>query len=215
MGEITLHFCTLLYKRIQNDIELGEMSVATFKVNKICKNCNRLFEAQKVTTKFCSHKCSKQNYKLRAKLAKKGEAEKEIHSNIEFKPKVNAVNLELVRQKDFLTVREIAALFGCSKPTVYKLINSGKLKATNILEKKTLILRSDIDRMFDHPEEPATKILSYELSDCYNILDVQKKYNVSYNGLNAIIKRNNIPKQKNGIYTYVPKSIIDKIFINQ
>jgi excisionase family DNA binding protein len=189
------------------------MSVATFRINKICKHCSNLFVAQKVTTKFCSHRCGQLNYKLRAKLEKKGEAEKETKNLIDLKLRVNAVSLEIIRQKDFLTVREIAVLIGCSKQTVYKLIHSGKIKATNISEKKTLILRSDIDRMFDYPEEESFQdVLTYQLEDCYNIIDVQKKYNVSYNGLNAIIKRNNIPKQKKGIYTYVPKTIIEKVF---
>lgn len=188
------------------------MSVATFRINKICQHCSKLFEAQKVTTKFCTTRCAQLNYKLRAKLKRKGETEKETKANVDIRLRVNSVSLEIIRQKDFLTVREIAVLIGCSKQTVYKLINSGRIKATNISEKKTLILRSDIDRMFDHPEEMIPQIQSYELSDCYNILDVQKKYNVSYNGLNAIIKRNNIPKLKKGIYTYIPKVIIDKVF---
>lgn len=51
--------------------------------------------------------------------------------------------------KDFLTVREVAILINCSRRNVYKLINSGKLKATNLLIKKTIVKRTDIDKLFN------------------------------------------------------------------
>ncbi|MBK7097041.1 MAG: helix-turn-helix domain-containing protein [Sphingobacteriales bacterium] len=55
----------------------------------------------------------------------------------------------MIKDKEFLTVKEVATLFGCSRPTIYKLIKTGKLKAKNIGEKQTYIRRSDIDKLFD------------------------------------------------------------------
>lgn len=46
--------------------------------------------------------------------------------------------IEELKAKEFLIVSDVSKLVGCSRQNVYKLINTGKLKATNILEKKTI-----------------------------------------------------------------------------
>lgn len=108
-----------------------------------------MFEAQKVTTLFCSHKCNSANYKLRKKLEKISEVGKEITQPQPFKPKVSALSRAMLQDKDFLSVKEISVLLGCSRQTVYTLINTGKIQATNLNKKKTLIKRSNIDKLFN------------------------------------------------------------------
>jgi len=54
-----------------------------------------------------------------------------------------------LKAKEFLSVRDVSQLIGCSRQTVYNLINSGQLKATNILKKKTIIRRYDIDLLIN------------------------------------------------------------------
>jgi len=124
------------------------MSSSTFRINKVCQHCGTVFEAQKISTRFCSHQCSQRNYKLRAKLDKKGLAEVQLSTNIFIKPKVNAVNLELIKQKEYLSVTEIATLLNCSRQTVYNIIKVGNIKAVNLLKKKTTIKRSELDKLF-------------------------------------------------------------------
>jgi hypothetical protein len=41
--------------------------------------------------------------------------------------------------------------------------------------------------------------------------EIQSKFNISDSALNNIIKRNNLPKIRKGRYTYVKKTLIDKI----
>lgn len=48
------------------------MSSSVFRILKTCEHCGNLFEAQKTTTRFCSHKCNSANYK------RKNEAEMPI-----------------------------------------------------------------------------------------------------------------------------------------
>ncbi|MFV0606569.1 MAG: helix-turn-helix domain-containing protein [Niabella sp.] len=124
------------------------MSASIFKIIKACEHCGNLFEAQKTTTRFCTHKCNSANYKLRARLAKKKEAEQPVVNVQNFRPKTTALNIEQIRHKEFLSVREVATLFHCTPKTVYSLIKSNRLKAVNIGIKKTLIKRTEIDKLF-------------------------------------------------------------------
>jgi excisionase family DNA binding protein len=120
------------------------MSASTFKILKQCRHCGNMFEAQKVSTAYCSHRCNSAHYKLKKKVEKKDKIEAPI-----FRPRITALNISTIKEKDFLTVREVALLFGCSKQTIYSLINSGRLRATNLNIKKTLVRRSVIDKLFD------------------------------------------------------------------
>lgn len=125
------------------------MSASTFKILKQCLMCGNMFEAQKVTTLYCSHKCNSKHYKLKKKLERKEKVEAVLIQPERFRPKAKAIDRAMIKDKEFLTVKELAVLFGCSRPTVYKLIKTGKIKAKNIGEKQTYIKRSDIDKLFE------------------------------------------------------------------
>jgi excisionase family DNA binding protein len=53
--------------------------------------------------------------------------------------------------KEYLTVQEAAKLLNSSNRMIYSLIKQGNIKAVNLAERKTLIRRSDIDKLFDQP----------------------------------------------------------------
>ncbi|WP_152269637.1 helix-turn-helix domain-containing protein [Agriterribacter humi] len=124
------------------------MSGSTFRILKQCIHCGNMFEAQKVTTAYCSHKCNSAHYKLKKRLERKEEAEKGLDKTRSFKPKITALNRAMINDKEFLTVKEIAVLFQCSPKAVYSFIRSGVLAATNLGKRKTLIKRSNIDKLF-------------------------------------------------------------------
>ncbi len=123
-------------------------------------------------------------------------------------------SIEAIQGKEFLTVRDVAALVSCSVRTAYRLIENGEIKAVNLAQRKTLIKRSEIDNLFEQPTqvESQVKNLEFDISDSYKISEVRRKYSISEKGLSDIIKRNNIPKIRNGRYVYVPKSMIDELF---
>ncbi|MDM1532844.1 helix-turn-helix domain-containing protein [Myroides marinus] len=186
-------------------------------VNRICQYCNKEFVAKKTTTRFCSHLCNSRDYKARIK------ANKISVSNKETIQKLNKPILEL-NKKEFLTVTEASKLINCSRQNIYKLINTGKLKASNILEKKTIIKRLDIEVLFQKSEIKNSipqqqlddlakwKDLGYfNITDCYTLKEIQEKFKISETALQNLIKRNNIPKIKKGWFAYVPKKIIDSL----
>ena len=55
---------------------------------------------------------------------------------------------EEIKNKEFLSVKDVCYLLGASRPTVYRLINSGRIKVLKLSTKKTIIKRSEIDRLF-------------------------------------------------------------------
>lgn len=190
---------------------------SNIQVQRICQHCGTEFTARTTVTKYCSHRC--------ASLANKAKkrAEKMQKSNTETK-QIKNKPIEELKAKEFLTVSDVSKLIGCSRQNIYKLINAGKLKATNILEKKTIVRRCDIDDLFN--EVPETETIpevqkheledwkqagAYEISECYTIKEVLEKFSISETALHNIIKRQSIPKIKKGWYAYVPKPIIDNL----
>ena len=101
------------------------------------------------------------------------------------------------------------------------------MRATNILEKKTIVKRSDLDKLFKEPTSkpkpegiPEMQIQelnewkqagAFNISDCYTLTEVQNKYGISETAVQNLIKRNSIPKIKKGWFAYVPKTVIDKL----
>jgi len=179
---------------------------SNIQVQRICQHCNKEFTARTTVTKFCSTDCAKKAYKVRIRK------EKIEVSNQETK-KIISKPIEEIKAKEFLSVSDVAKLIGCSRQAVYNMINSKRLYAVNLMEKKTIINRNDLyNFLYQQPLKPInSESDNYSISDCYTLTEVQKKYNISDNALHAIVRRNNIPKIKSGIYSYVPKTIIDKL----
>lgn len=189
-------------------------------VQRICQHCGNEFTARTTVTQYCSDTCSKRAYKARIKAAKIESSNKETQQ-IKTRP------IEELKAKEFLTVTQVSKLIGCSRQNVYKLINAGKLRATNILQKKTIVKRSDIDKLFKGPTNrtqpegiPETQKQElnnwgqaggFDISECYTLTEVQSKYGISETALQDLIKRNSIPKIKKGWFAYVPKTVIDKL----
>ena len=129
-----LHLFTL------NDTYSSLMS-SNIRITRVCDYCGNEFTAQTTRTRYCSHKCNSRHYKALQK-GKKIEV-----SNQETRQKQNT-DIEAVKAKEFLTVSDLAKLLNCSTRTAYNLINRGDLKAVKVSERKTLIKRSEIDKLF-------------------------------------------------------------------
>jgi DNA invertase Pin-like site-specific DNA recombinase len=107
---------------------------STIKVNRICKFCGNDFVAKTTKTLYCSLRCNSADYKAKLRAIK---IEK---SDIETQ-RIKNQPIEELKEKEFLSVTQVSKLIGCSRQNVYNLINTGKLKATNILLKKTIVKR--------------------------------------------------------------------------
>jgi excisionase family DNA binding protein len=111
---------------------------------RICRHCGKEFTARTTVTQYCGDNCAKQAYKERIRAAKIEASNRETQ-RIKNKP------VEELKGREFLSVAQVSKLIGCSRQNVYKLIKGGRLKATNLLLKKTIIRRSDLDKLFRTP----------------------------------------------------------------
>lgn len=179
---------------------------SNFTVNRICEHCGNTFVAKTTVTRFCSKVCNNRNHKQRAREAKFERSAKEVRQVINHR-------IDELRTQEFLTVKAASKLLSASEKIVHGMIKSGRLKATNLSVRKTVIARADIDGLFDLPERPdENKPNSSNLSECYHMGEAQKIYNISEKALSEIIKRNQVPKYQVGWYTYVLKSHLERIF---
>jgi excisionase family DNA binding protein len=193
---------------------------SNIKIQRICQHCGNEFTARTTTTLYCSHRCNSAAYKAKQRAGKVEQINKETQS-------IKSQPIEELKAKEFLSVTQVSKLIGCSRQNIYNLINTGKLKATNILLKKTIVKRSDLDKLFKEPTNrtqpegiPETQKQElnnwvqaggFDIADCYNLTEVQSKYGISETALQNLIKRYEIPKIKKGWFAYVPKTVIDKL----
>lgn len=184
------------------------MSKANFTILKQCEHCTKMFEAQKRTTRFCSHKCNSANYKLRKRQEAKKIVEAETKQRL--RPKVKAFDLEQIKQKEFLTVVEVSKLFGCSKYTIYRMIKASEINAINLNKKLTRIRRKDIEQLFEPTNKEAPKELSPK--NCYTMEQITIKYSVSRNTIYNYVGKYDIQRLKQNGITYYSKTDIDNLF---
>jgi len=178
---------------------------SNIKIQRICQYCNNEFTAKTTVTKFCSLKCANRSYKDRTRKKKVEKSNKETEKII-IKP------VEVAKAKEFLTVRDVSILLGCSIRTAYRLINNGTLKAVNIAERLTRVKRSELNKILEQPKpQPEPKAVDFDISECYTISEVQQKFNISSGTLYHLINRNKVPKISKGKFVYVPKTIIETL----
>lgn len=77
------------------------MSTSSIRIKKICQWCGAEFEAQKVSTKYCSHRCANLAYKQATREKRVKQVEAETHFIKSEKPKEN------VKDKEYLLHRNI------------------------------------------------------------------------------------------------------------
>lgn len=124
------------------------MAASKFRINKVCLYCSKLFEAHRPTTQYCSHTCNSRHYKDIKRLEKVGLGEQVAKEVSPTASKRLAPEQASLQQREFLSVSQASQILGCSRQTMYNLIQSGKLKAVNLSSRKTIIKRSDIDQLF-------------------------------------------------------------------
>lgn len=175
-------------------------------LTRICQHCGNEFTARTTVTKYCSHKCSQRAYKVRKRQEKIEASQTETKKQIE-------QSITDIQARDFLSVKQVCELLGVSRSTVWRLEKSGRVKTAKIGRKK-FFTRASIDALFEvnRPtieDEPPEGI---NISDCWNMGEVQQIFGVSEKALITIIERFEIPKIKKGRFAYVPKKQIVEIF---
>ena len=183
------------------------MATSSIRITKICQWCGVEFEAQKVSTKYCSHRCANLAYKqaVRDKRVKQAEAET-LSAKLE-KP------IENVKDKDYLSFAQAGKLLGVSRQTVYNMVKVGNLKVSKISSRLSFIKRADIEAMLDskpyktqHPKD------AIPITDFYTTAEIKEKYNIQESWLYKVAKEHNIPRTFNRGKTYWSKKHIDSYF---
>ena len=183
------------------------MATSSIRITKICQWCGVEFVAQKVSTKYCSHRCANLAYKqaVRDKRVKQAEAET-LSIKLE-KP------IENVRNKEYLSFAQAGKLLGLSGQAVYNMVKAGNLKASKISSRLSFIRRVDIDAMLEnrpyktlHPKD------TVPITDFYTTAEIKEKFGVKESWIYEIAKEHNIPRTFNRGKTYWSKNHIDSYF---
>ena len=105
------------------------------KATKKCQFCGKPFVTRSGMQRYCSEAC--QTEAKRARTAQK---------NNLFKV---ALPLMEIQHQEYLTFSKAATLMGCSRQYIYKLVATGKLKASRISNRMAIIRRADIELMLE------------------------------------------------------------------
>ena len=176
------------------------MATSKMKIKKVCEWCGTTFYAQKLTTRFCSHRCSNLAYKEAVRQKRIQEVETKVQTVIREQP------ISDFKDKEYLSCKETATLLGLSKQAVYKMVYAGKLQAFRISSRLSFICKGDIDRMLEaRPYKQRQPKDTIPITDFYTTAEVKEKYHV-------VAKKNNIPRTFNRGKTYWSKKHIDAYF---
>lgn len=183
------------------------MATSKTKIKKVCEYCGTVFYAQKLTTRFCSHRCNNLAYKERVRHKRIQEVETKVQTVISEQP------ISDFKDKEYLSFKEAATLLGLSKQAIYKMVYAGKLQAFRISSRLSFIRKGDIDRMLEaRPYEQRHPKDTIPITDFYTTAEVKEKFNVAESWVFAIAKKNNIPRTFNRGKTYWSKKHIEAYF---
>ena len=176
-------------------------------VRRICEYCNQEFLSKTTVTRFCSKTCSSRFIKAKKRGDKIDAHNKDYVDSVD-------VQIEKLKVKEFLKVKEVAALLDCSSRTVYNYIDQGVIEVMNIGLRMTRVKKDSLDKLIvlkstnAQAREKVKK--DYSIDECISTLEIREKFGISESGLRRIIMKNDIPKYRKGSLAYLPKVEIEK-----
>ena len=130
------------------------MAKSNIRIKKICEWCGQEFVAQKVTTKYCSHRCANLAYKQAIRAKRIQQEEQRIQIVKTEKPLMD------IKDKEYLSIAQAATLLGLSLQAVYKMIYTGHLAAYKLSSRLSFVRQSDIKEMLKRNDNLKTLFLS-------------------------------------------------------
>ncbi len=183
------------------------MATTNIRIKKICEWCGKEFEAQKVSTRFCSDRCAKLAYKQ----AQRDSRIQTIEAETKRIKQDRAI--AGIKDKEFLTFSETGLLLGLTRQAIYKIVKSGLLKASKISTRLSLIKRSDIEDMLrNNPYQIRQPKESVPITEFYTTEEIKQKFGIKDAWVFKIGKEQNIPRTLNHGKTYWSKKHIDAYF---
>lgn len=174
-------------------------------VIKTCLWCGKQFIAYKITTKYCCHSCNSAAYKQAKRNEKMAEFVKEDR-------KKNIHEVKKIKDKPYLSPNEVSTLLGLSRASIYRYMASGDLKALQ-LKGKTIIRRSDVEKLFDDSSEYTKRghMVNASFSN-YTIDQIAGKYNLDRKTVKNKCEDFGIKRLYVGRKIYYEKALVDEKF---
>ena len=191
------------------------------KTTKKCQFCGKPFVTRSGMQRYCSEAC--QAEAKRARVTQKNNLFKVARPLME------------IQHQEYLTFSKAATLMGCSRQYIYKLVATGKLKASRLSNRMAFIRKADIERMLEgnpyhrilpgcistpkksaSSSKPTKKDIrenkNDEVLDFYSGEEVMSLYKVKQSWLYTSAKRNHIPICRIAGKNYYSKRHIDEFF---
>lgn len=182
---------------------------AKHSIKKVCEYCNIEFEANKSTTRYCSHRCNSRALKD----AKRNEVV-QLTEKLTKQKKVERLIKDISNQ-EYLSISETAMLLGVSRWTIYRYVVDGRIASKRLSERITRIKKTDLELFFSSANSYQVKSFSMENKsemDWYTLTEITEKYGILRHQIRKIINAENIAEKKDGTHTLVAKKQIDSYF---
>lgn len=112
--------------------------------------------------------------------------------------KASEKSISEILVKEYLTIQEVAILLGLSRQTIYNMVYSGKLRASKITSRLSLIRKRDIDYLVDSLPYTTKKSASKEavhanrelpVPEYYSAKEIAKVHNTYETAIYEIVKK--------------------------
>ena len=213
---------------------------STTKYTKICIHCGVKFKSQKISTKYCSHRCASHAYKQKKRDEKQVVANNEAQNqslppilrrenSLHIKP--NDKTLTILKEREFLGLEDTAILLGIGKSTIHRYCISGKLKCIR-MNRKIFIRRKDIDELFDSaptyevvprvvkPQKETRDVSTIPQTDTFSVItdfvsasDAAQEFGVTKSAIHHRANSNKVPcimYQGNKLYSRLHLELLYK-----
>lgn len=175
--------------------------------------CGTHFQASNSIKMFCCAKCKTAFHKTLARDKKIGLS---MHSTF----KVGIERRKAMFKETFLTVGEAAFLLGRSKSTVYAMIHSGGVGATNFSERLTRLFREDIFLILDERIRHDRELMEQRTAEredrssngYYRVEEAMSMFKKTKEATYAYCRRNKIGKVKIGKEILLSRDGIEKLY---
>lgn len=186
---------------------------------KKCEWCHKTFIGQMVTARFCSSKCCDQAYRYKRKVQSGKYASVGGDTEMSTLPRrvdERKLRREYLKDKQFLSPTEAAKLLGVSRSTIYNYLGLQILKAKQF-RGKTIIRRSDIDKLFDEAPSYKKRGTNHKgkdtLNGYYSLKEMMEKFKISKRTVYRRCEQYDIPTIVVGRRTFWKKADVDTHFI--
>jgi len=131
-----------------------------------------------------------------------------------------------IRLKDGYKINEIIRAFGKSRDALYIYLKRNKVPREKV-GKEIVLSKDAVDKLYHKFKTPKPAGISKEIEvnlrltkktfrirECYSIEECVIKFGKPKNLLYGIFNRRKVPRIREGRKIYVPKKVVDKIFLN-